>query len=355
MVPLKQTIPILSNFLIEARNGKLTLIATDLTVGIECTTEVKVLEDGATTLPTKKFAQLIHELTGVNVQFNTSQNDITEIVCGTSRFKVNGMSKTEYPALPDLTQAIQLQVKQSDLKDALMRTAFAVSKDDNRYTLTGVYMQINNGAATFTGTDGKRLARCRLAIDIDPTISTQAIIPLKAVEEIAKNLTNEGEATLHVMHDKIACQANDTRIISKLLVGEYPDVTKVIPEKSNVLIPLHREELISLLRQMCLFTTTENHSARFSFRSGELNLDANANELGEGKVNMAVNYQGDSLDIAFNPHYFLDILRHCKGDTVSLGLVDSFNPGLITDQEAAADLQINANPLFMLMPLRLSE
>lgn len=355
VVSAKPMIPILSNFLIVAANGKLTLTATDLTVGIECSTEVNIIEEGATTLPTKRFSQLIREFTSANIELSCSSNEITEIVSGASRFKINGMSRAEFPALPDLDNAIQIQIKQNLLKEMLTCTAFAVSRDDARFALTGVHMQIGNGIATFTGTDGKRLSRSHMSVDIDPSISANVVIPLKAVEEIVKTLLDEEEATLYVMSDKIAVKAGDTLIISKLLSGEYPDVSKVIPEKSDIVMSLHREELIALLRQVSLFTTEERHSARFSFTDGELNLNSNTTDLGEGKVDMPVNYHGPALDIAFNPHYFLDILRHCTGETVSLGIIDAFNPGIVTNEGSATCPQINASPLYMIMPLRLAE
>lgn len=355
VVSAKPTIPILSNFLIIAANGRLTITATDLIVGMECSTEVNVIEEGATTLPTKRFAQLIRELTGANIEFTCSSNQVTEIVCGSSHFRINGMSRDEFPSLPDLDNAIKIPIKQNLLKEMLACTAFAVSKDDTRYALTGIHMQIQNGVATFTGTDGKRLSRSHMPVDIDPSISANVIIPLKAVEEIIKTLIDADEALLYVMSDKIAVKAGETLIITKLLTGEYPDVTKVIPEKSDIVMTLHREELIALLRQVSLFTTEEKHSARFSFTEGELNLNSNTTDLGEGNVNMPVNYHGSALDIAFNPHYFLDILRHCKGETVSLGIVDAFNPGIVTDEGTAASPQIKASPLYMIMPLRLAE
>lgn len=350
VVPLKQTIPILSNFLIEAANGKLTLTATDLTVGVECSTELEhILEEGAITLPAKRFSQLIRELTATNLEFKCSSNEIVEITAGASHFKINGMNKAEFPALPNLDDAIQFSIPQKELKELLAATAFAASREENRPILTGICMQINNGKATFTTTDGKRLAQAQSPIAIDPAMASCSVIPLKAVEEISKNLSDDEEdATIYIMQDKLAVNASNTRVITKLLVGDYPDVNKVIPEKLDITISLHREELMSLLRQMSLFTSIEKHSVHFNFRHGELNLMSNNTDLGEGKVSMPLDYQGADLDIAFNPHYFLDILRHCQGETISLGLIDTYNPGIITNQASQKD-----GPLYMLMPLRL--
>jgi DNA polymerase III subunit beta len=354
VVGQKATIPILSNFLIEAFNDELILTATDLTVGIRCFTEAKILEEGATTLPAKRLAQLMRELTAANVEISCNSNEVTTIVAGTSRFKLNGMAKNEFPSLPDLSAAHQFRINQSELKDMFFRTSFAVSKEDNRYVLTGVLMQIMNGTAIFVGTDGKRLARAFTPINVDSSFSGQYIIPLKAVDEILKNLTDEGEAKISLMSDKIAVEANNTRVISKLLAGEYPDVNRVIPERSDVVVLLHREELLTLLRQISLFTADHHHSVRFTFTDGELKLSANTMEIGEGHVTMPVNYQGPKLEIAFNPGFFIDILRHCKGETVTLGLTDPYNPGIITDKEDIST-PIKVSPLFVIMPMRLSE
>lgn len=354
VVGQKATIPILSNFLIEAYNNELILTATDLTVGLRCFTDAKILKEGSTTLPAKRFAQLMRELTAANVEISSDGNEVTTIVAGTSRFKLNGMNKSEFPALPDTSTAHVLQIKQSDLKDMFYRTSFAVSKEDNRYTLTGVLMHVANGIATFVGTDGKRLSRAFIKAPVDAQFTNQSIIPLKAVDEILKNLTEEGDAKIFLMPDKIAIEANDTRILSKLLSGEYPDVNRVIPEQADLIITLHREELLTLLRQISLFTADHNHSVRFIFTDGELKLTANTMDIGEGQVAMPVNYQGPKFEIAFNPGFFMDILRHCKQETVSLRLTDPYNPGVITDGDDLSH-PLQASPLFVIMPMRLSE
>lgn len=350
------TIPILSNILIEAVNDELILTATDLTVGIRCFTDAKILEEGATTLPAKRLAQLIRELTVANLEVTTHDNEITEIVAGSSRFKLNGMNKSEFPALPTLAEATQFKILQKELKEILFSTAFAVSREDTRYVLTGVFLHIANREATFVGTDGKRLARAHLGVELDPAFVASYIIPLKAVEEIQKNLSDEGEATVYLMADKIGVEASQALIITKLLSGDYPDVNRVIPEKSEIIVALHREELMTLLRQVSLFAgDTQNHSVRFTFADGELHLSANAMEIGEGRVSMPANYRGPKLEIAFNPHFFLDILRHSKGDTVSVGVTDPYNPGVIIDKEIVSAAVAAASPLFVLMPMRLSD
>lgn len=351
VVGQKPTIPILSNFLIEAFNDTITLTATDLSVGIRCNTEAKIIEEGATTLPAKYFAQLIRELTAPNTEITSNAKEITTIIAGTSRFKLNGMSKNEFPSLPDMSEAQSFLIKQSVLKDLIYRSSFAVSKVDERFTLTGVCMQIANSIVTFTATDGKRLARVQTPIDIDSTFTNQSIIPTKAVEEILKNLREEGDAKVYILQDKIAVEANNTIVVSKLLAGEYPDVSVIIPKHAETILNLHREEMISLLRQMSLFITDQDQSVRFSFSDGEVKILANTTHVGEGDVAMPVNYQGPKLDIAFNPINFLDILRHCKSETVLMGFTDPYNPSIFTDGNDLSNPH-QVSPLFLLMPMR---
>jgi DNA polymerase-3 subunit beta len=356
VISAKPTMPILSNVLIEIKAGILKMTATDLTVGISCETEVKMLAEGAVALPAKKLGQLVRELTSPQVQVNIHDNYSVEIQSGTSKFKIHGMSPVEFPHLPDISDSSSFKIPQKTLKTLFHSVAFAIARDPNRYVLTGALMRVANGQVTILGTDGKRLARVHSPVEIDPSFSGSYVIPLKAIDEFNNNLTDEGQAKVHLMLDKMAVEVEGTYMITKLLAGEYPDVSRVIPETSEFMVTLHREELMSLLRQVALFTANANHSVRFSFSDGNLSLAANTSEIGEGKVNMPVNYQGPKLDIAFNPGYFLDILRHSDGEeTVAIGLSDSFNPGTITKSEAALAQSLTASPLFVIMPMRLSE
>lgn len=347
IVSQKAAVPLLANILVEAADGEITLTATDLTVGIRCFCEAKILEKGATTLPARHFIQLIRELTAQHVEISTGDHEVTEVIAGSSKFKVLGMSRNEYPDLPDLKDATKVTLPQNALKNVFFHTAFSVSREDNRHYLTGVFMHIAEGKATFIGTDGRRLAKTYLKTNLDPSLKGEYIIPLKAVEEILKILEDkEDDATVYLLNDKIAVEANDCLLIAKLLSGEYPDVNRVIPKSQQAHLKIHREELCALLRQISLFTTEKDQSVCFSFRTGELKLAANTMQLGEGLVSMPVDYSGENIDIAFNPLLFLDILRHSKGETVNMGLTDAFNPGTITENS-------EESPLFVIMPMRL--
>jgi DNA polymerase-3 subunit beta len=347
VVASKPAIPILANILIEAKDDQVILTATDLTVSIRCYIEAKVIEEGAISLPGKKLFQLVRELTSPQIKISSTTGEIAEITTGTSVFKINGLSKNEFPVLPDLSGAPQLCLPASTLKEMLSKTVFSAAREDTRYMLNGIKLGISGRQASFIGTDGKRLAKCFTTCETQTPMQNVFVLPLKAVEEMIRLLDDtETVVKLSLSADKVSLEAGCQTLIAKLLAGQFPDVEKVIPLQTVHQFSIHREELMSLLRQISLFTSDSSHSVRFAFETGQLHLSATSQEIGEGKVSMPVDFAGPRFEIAFNPYYMLDILRHSQDETVRFGLNDSHNPGLITDSSGA---------LFVIMPMRLTE
>ncbi|MBM3184234.1 MAG: DNA polymerase III subunit beta, partial [Chlamydiae bacterium] len=328
IVPVKPAIPILANVLLEAIDDQLIISATDLTVSMRCYAGAKVIEEGSIALPARRFFQLIREITAPQIKINAPTSEAAEITTGSSLFKVHGMNKSEFPSLPDLAGSPEVLLNQANLKEMLSKTVFAAAREDSRFTLNGVQLQIAQQKATFIGTDGKRLSKIFAPVAIDPAFQGSYVIPLKAVEEMTKILSDtEDPATLTLAYDKVALEAGSLTLIAKLLAGEYPDVNRVIPQKATSQFSIHREELMALLRQVSLFTSETSNSVRFSFETGQLHLSAMSHEIGEGRVSMPVDYSGPKLDVAFNPFFFLDILRHSKDETMKFGINDTHNPG----------------------------
>ena len=345
VIPAKPSVPILANVLIEAENDQLIISATDLSVSMRVHGEARVTQSGAITLPARRLFQLARELTTPEIEIETTSPEIAILHTGSSHFRIQGMHKSEFPTFPDLSAGFEIVFKASVLKEILAKTAFAAARDDSRQTLNGILMQKIDNLATFVGTDGKRLARNRIEITTESSEPGSYILPLKAVEEIIKMLDDKEEGVKLVLTaDKLSLESDRTVLITKLLSGQYPDVSRVIPKQTDKGLLLHRDELITLLRQVALFTSEGSNSVRFSFAEGMLHLTATSGEIGEGKVSMPVNYSGPKLEIAFNPHFFLDMLRHSKDDTVQFEVSDSYNPGLITDSSKAE---------FVIMPMRL--
>ncbi|MCH9613669.1 MAG: Beta sliding clamp [Chlamydiia bacterium] len=344
IVSPKPAIPILANILLEAYDDQLVISATDLTVSMRAFIEAKVEVEGAVTLPARRFFQLIRELTTPELEIQCTTGELAYIHAGTSKFRLNGMHKSEFPALPDFSSANTFSVNGPKLKETLGKTVFAAAKEDSRHVLNGVLMRTVDGCATFVGTDGKRLAKVELPVD-SLTDRGEYLIPLKAVEEMVKIMDQDELAKMSLFEDKIALDFGSVCLMTKLLTGQYPDVERVIPHSSQHKVNIHREELMTLLRQVSLFTTDKTHSVHFIFANGALHLVAASSEIGEGKVNMPVDFTGDELEIAFNPSFFLDILRHSQDETVSFSMTDSYNPGMLTDSSKA---------IFVIMPMRLN-
>lgn len=344
-IPAKPVVPILSNLLLEAKDGQLVLSATDLTVSVKAFTEAKVIEEGSITLSAKRFFQLVRELTTPQIELEVDPSNIVHVRAGTSIFKLHGINPEEFPSFPDFSQSPSITIHAPTLKELFTRTSFAVAKEDSRHMLNGILLHLMKDKLTLIGTDGKRLAKINAELNPQDT-QGQYIVPIKAIEEMIRSLDEECEAKFYLAQDKIALETPSVIVMTKLLSGEYPDVSRVIPNKANITLHLHREELITLLRQVALFTSETNHSVHFVFTDGELELSVISSEVGEGKVCMPVDYSGPRFEIAFNPNFFIDILKHCKDETVTFGITDSFNPGMITDQTTA---------LFVIMPMRLNQ
>lgn len=345
VVPVKPSVPILANVLVEAHDDELVISATDLTVSMRVYAPAKVVEEGAIILPAKKFFQLVRELTAPQVELHAISPEVAYLNAGSSHFKIQGVHKNEFPALPELAYEDSFDIETATLKEMLSRTSFAVARDESRHVFNGMLLQRFQNMITFIGTDGKKLAKLFTQVNHAVSEPKSYILPLKAVDEVIRLLdAKEEKCKLILMNDKIALETETVTLIAKLLSGQYPDVSPIIPHKKENSLALHREELISLLRQVSLFTTDDKPSVKFTFSEGVLHLTAISGEVGEGKVSMPVNYAGAALDIAFNPHYFLDILRHSKDETVYFDITDSYTPGLITDSSSAN---------YVLMPMRL--
>lgn len=344
IVPAKPALPILSNILVEARGGEITLSATDLMVSMKIQGSAHIHEEGCATIPAKRFFSLMRELTTDRIEISHESDEIT-IRSGASYFKLHGMPATDFPAISTFYEVDSFTLPSILLKEALHRVSFAAARDDSRNVLNGIFFRLNKDLLTLIGTDGKRLAKLTVPVNMAISEVYDFVIPLKGIEEIEKILDGNKEVRIFFLQDKIILQLDHITLFIKLLSEKFPDVDKIIPDpKQMTSMVLHREELISLLRQVSLFTSEMVSSVRFIFENNELYLFAVNAEIGEGRVSMPVSYTGEKLEIAFHPTYFLDILRHCKDETIELHITDPFNPGLITDSTSA---------LFVIMPMRI--
>ncbi|MEC8306889.1 MAG: DNA polymerase III subunit beta [Chlamydiota bacterium] len=343
VVPNRPALPILNHFLLECQNHQVTLSAGWGTT-LSTFAQEHIEEEGAVALPARHFFELIRELRSPDIEIiKVGEGDIN-ITSGSSQFHIKGVQASEFPPIGNLTGAPSLSLSASLLKSLFSRVSFAAAKEESRQVLNGVLMQLTPDQITLTATDGKRLARTQHPLKCDIPHVYDYLIPLKAVEEAIKIADGEENISLHLLTDQMALKTEDTLLMTQLMAGSYPQVDRVIPEPLEHPIHLHCEELMSLLKQVSLFTQDRQQAVLFTFKPHELLLTSGTRDIGEGRVHLPVNYEGPEVTLAFNPLFFYDILRHCQDESVPFSFTSPHHPGLITD---------SSHSLFVIMPMRL--
>jgi DNA polymerase-3 subunit beta len=349
VVSTRTTLPILSNVLLRAESGHVEFTATDLDVSVTCKVEAKVIKSGATTLPVKKLFGIVRELNG-EIEIETDDKNISSIRSGSSFFKIHGLAADEFPPLPKFKDDKKVLLPQENIRAMIRKTSFAVSTDESRYVLNGIFISLKEGKMTFVATDGRRLALVDEEVDISEKSAGEFIVPAKAVNEINRLLQDKGEVELKFGENQASFALKNENgfsvlLITKLIEGNYPNYRQVIPGEAKERIGVGREELVQALRRAEIMTSEKANSVKLSFGKNVLTITANSPEVGEARETMAINYKGKELAIAFNPRYLIDPLNALTEDEVFIELIDELSPGVI---------KINGPFLYVVMPMRLN-
>ena len=350
VVSTRTTLPILSNVLLRAENDRLELTATDLDVTIACGVEAKVKTTGASTVPVRKLFGIVRELNNSEIDLAVDEKNICSINSGASFYKINGLSADEFPPLPKFKEEKKVILPQETLKGMMKKTSFAISTDESRYVLNGIYLSLKDHKMTMVATDGRRLALVDEEIDVLEQSQGEFIVPAKAVNELNRLLAEKGEVEIRYAENQASFTLKDEKgssvlIITKLIEGNYPNYRQVIPAETKERIALVREEFLHALRRAEIMTSEKSNSVKLAFVKNKLEITANSPEVGEAKETLAINYKGADMAIAFNPKYMIDPLNALPNDEVFLELIDELSPGV---------LKINGPFLYVVMPMRLS-
>ena len=348
VVSTRTTLPILSNVLLRAADGKVEFTATDLDVTVACSVEAKVTKAGATTVPVKKLFGIVRELNGGEIE--TDEKNVTSIRSGSSYFKIHGLAAEEFPPLPKFKDDKKVGMQQETVRAMLKKTSFAVSTDESRYVLNGIFVSLKDGKMTLVATDGRRLALVDEEVEISEKSTGEFIVPAKAINELNRLLQDKGEVELKFGENQASFALKDDKgfsvlLITKLIEGNYPNYRQVIPGEAKERIPINREELLQALRRAEIMTSEKANSVKMTFGKNQLAITANSPEVGEARETLAVNYKGKEMAIAFNPRYLIDPLAALSEDEVFIELIDELSPGV---------LKINGPFLYVVMPMRLS-
>jgi DNA polymerase-3 subunit beta len=349
VVSTRTTLPILSNVLIRAEGSHVEFTATDLDVTVACKVEAKVVKPGATTLPVKKLFGIVRELQG-EIEIETDDKNLSSIRSGSSFFKIHGLAADEFPPLPKFKDDKKVSQPQENIRAMIRKTSFAVSTDESRYVLNGIFISLKEGKMTFVATDGRRLALVDEEVDISEKSAGEFIVPAKAITELNRLLQDKGDVELKFGENQASFALKNENgfsvlLITKLIEGNYPNYRQVIPGEAKERIPVGREELVQALRRAEIMTSEKANSVKLTFGKNVLTITANSPEVGEARETMAINYKGKELAIAFNPRYLIDPLNALTEDEVFIELIDELSPGVI---------KINGPFLYVVMPMRLN-
>jgi DNA polymerase-3 subunit beta len=350
VVSTRTTLPILSNVLVRAEGGGVEFTATDLDVTVACKVEAKVKKSGSTTVPVKKLFGIVRELNGSEIDIETDDKNITSIHCNASFYKIHGLGADEFPPLPKFKDDKKVKLSQETVKAMMRKTSFAVSTDESRYVLNGIFISLKDHKMTMVATDGRRLALVDEEVDIAEKSSGEFIVPAKAVNELNRLLQDKGDVEIKFGENQASFALKDDKgfsvlVITKLIEGNYPNYRQVIPAEVKERVPLSREEFLQALRRAEIMTSEKANSVKLTFGKNNLAITANSPEVGEARETLAVNYKGKEIAIAFNPRYLIDPLNALTEDEVFFELIDELSPGV---------LKINGPFLYVVMPMRLS-
>ena len=345
VVSTRTTLPILSNVLLQAKEGTVNLTTTDLDVGVRGGFEANVDKAGATTLPARRLFTIIRELPSSEISVEVDGKNAASIRSGQSFFKILGLPEEEFPPLPKFENAKVVTMRQKDLRDGLRKTAYAISTDETRYVLNGVLFSFKENKLTLVATDGRRLAMVDIELEFPRSHEADIIIPTKAVTELQRLLGDDGDVKISVGTGQIAFDLNNTLLVSKLIEGNYPNYKQVIPSEAKERVTLERETFLNSLRRVSLLASDKSNSIKLNFSKNNIEITANTPEVGEARESLPVVYKGRDFSIAFNPEFIMAPLRNLAEDEIFFDLIDEMSPGV---------LKIQTPFLYVLMPMRVS-
>lgn len=345
VVSTRTTLPILSNVLLQTNGREVRLTTTDLDVGVRGSFEAQIEKEGATTLPARRLFTIIRELPSSEIQFDVDGKNAASIRSGQSFFKILGLPEEEFPPLPKFDDSKVVTIRQKDLRDGLRKTSYAISTDETRYVLNGVLFSFKDNKLTLVATDGRRLAMLDIDLEFPRSHEADIIVPTKAVTELQRLLTDDGDVRVSVGGSQIAFDLNNSLLVSKLIEGNYPNYRQVIPGEMKERVTLERETFLNSLRRVSLLASDKSNSIKLNFSKNNIDITANTPEVGEAKESLPVAYKGREFSIAFNPEFLMAPLRNLAEDEIFLDLIDEMSPGVI---------KIQSPFLYVLMPMRIS-
>jgi DNA polymerase-3 subunit beta len=352
VVERRNTIPILANVLVRAEGSKLSFKATDLDLEITETIAAEVSPGGSTTVPAHMFYEIVRKLPeGTQVVLEGSgDRAVLALRAGRSRFTLQTLPENDFPDLAAGEMTHTFTVAAADLKRLIDKTQFAISTEETRYYLNGIYLHAATTGKTQTlravATDGHRLAQVELALPAGAAGMPGIIVPRKTVGEVQRLIeANDAEISIELSQGKIRFTIGDVVLTSKLIDGTFPDYARVIPSGNDKELIVDKKEFEQAVDRVSTVSSERGRAVKLSLSSGRLVLSVTNPDSGSATEELEVDYAADPLDIGFNSRYLLDIAAQIEGEVAVLRLADPGSPTLIQDKESKG-------ALYVLMPMR---
>ena len=329
IVSSKITLPILSNILVETKKDKIRLVATDLDIGISCEIPVEILEEGGTTIPSKRFADIIREMPSGDVIVHAKKNNQIDIEGASCRFKLAGLAMEEFPKFPEFKERDVFQIEQKILKDMLRLTAFSVSHEESRSMLNGVLLEIADDIVRIVATDGRRLAKIEKKTPNPSHKEMNVIVPIKAVQELLRNLKEEGMVSFVAGANQLLFDIDGTVIATRIIEGEFPNYNQVIPAPSNNRVSMDTQALLASMRRANLLSTQEFQAVKFEIFKDKMVISKTTPDVGESREEIPIQYGGAEMVVGFNPYLLIDFLKNIDDQSIHMELSAADKPAVM--------------------------
>lgn len=350
IVERRNTIPVLANVLIEAGASHVDLAATDLDVGLRCRFNAEVKDPGALTISAKKLFEIARAVSETDIVIKELENYWAQIICGRSYFKMVGLSKTEFPALPEPPEEPMAVLPGALVREVIQRTSFAITADDSRYFLNGARLEIDGKQVRMIATDGHRLAYISIEQENSTDKKASVIVPKKTLLELVKMLSeSDDEVEFSEGENHLFFRLGERLLVSKRVDDQFPAYEKVIPKGNDKIVVCGREEVLGAIRRVCLLANERSRAVRLSIDSGKVEVSSQNPELGEAREEVEVDYAGEPVQIGFNGQYLIDFLSVAGTEKILLELKNDSSQGLLKP----ADLEDTKEYQYVVMPMRL--
>ena len=347
VVERRQTLPVLANFMLAARNGRLTVTGTDMEVELISSVPADVSQEGEITVPARKLLDIIKALPdGSNISFSVSDDKAT-LSAGRSRFTLSTLPASEFPATDQVESLENIEVSEKTLKKMMDKTSFAMANQDVRYYLNGLLFDFSDGQLRAIATDGHRLAMCDLDSSVAVASDRQLIVPRKGVMELSRMLSGESDGvTLAIGRNHIRLVKGDTTFTSKLIDGRFPDYKAVVPVGADKQMLVDRFTFIQSLQRVAILSNEKYKGVKLEATGSTIKIIAHNPQHEEAVEEIEAELNFDRLAVGFNVTYLLDALMAIDTEQVSLELKDANSSCLVS----APDSDVNRH---VVMPLKL--